>query len=340
MSTQSDIASAHQKARIRLGDQLAARLMGMWRMVPLQDLDAGWDVVAPRMVKQVSNAQAVAVGQATSFVSAMDRSYKYTPPPTVLNVDALTGVMGDGREVAPALFGAVTNTKTLIGGGAQPARAFEQSAHFLAVLAQAALQDIGRNADRALAGGKQYTRYIRMVNGQACSRCAILAGIYTSRDTFLRHVSCQCTSVPVLEGGKTPGGFHTDPKAYFDSLGKAEQNRVFTNAGAEAIRGGADPVAVVNARRGAYGIGYSGHSTVPNPARSTLHPVTIGRKADGSPLQVYATVEGTSARGAFGKSQALRTTKSVRLMPETIVKMAGDNPERLRELLTKYGYIN
>lgn len=351
MSEQSQLAASHQDQRITLARSTAARLAGLWRMVPLHDLDAGWNIVAPLMVQHVSAGQRTAAVQATTFSAAMDRSYKYKPPPTVLNAEAFTNVMGDGREVGPALYGAVTNTKTLIGRGVQPQRAFESGAHFIAVIAQAALQDIGRNADRALAGGKQYTRYIRMVNGQACSRCAILAGIYTSQDTFLRHVSCQCTSVPVLEGGKTPGGFHTDPLAYFDSLSKAEQNRVFTNAGAEAIRAGADPVSVVNARRGAYGIGYSGHSTVPNPARSSLQKLTIGRKADGSPLQVYATTEGTTARGGFGKSELragtqatkegrYRRTTTVRLMPEQIVKMAGDNPERMRELLTKYGYIN
>lgn len=42
----------------------------------------------------------------------------------------------------------------------------------------------------------------------------------------------------------------SDPRAYFATLDEAEQNRIFTNAGAEAIRDGADIGRVVNARRG------------------------------------------------------------------------------------------
>lgn len=343
MSLQSDLAFAHQADRIALGNTVAGRVAKLWRLMDLRDLDAHWDFVAPQMVQQISNAQLVSVHQATKYSAALDNSYEYAPPNTVLNAAAFTNVMGDGRQVAPALYGAVTNTKTLIGQGVQPVRAFESAAHFVAVIAQAALQDIGRNADRAIAGGKQYTRYIRVANGSCCSRCAILVGMYSSQDAFLRHVSCQCSTVAVTETGRTPKDLPTDPLQLFDSLSKAEQDRTFTNAGAEAIRNGADPVSVVNARRGAYGIGYSGHSTVPNPSRSVLKPLTIGRKADGSLLQVYATTEGTTARGAFAKSantDANRRTATVRLMPETIVKQAGGNPERMRELLTRYGYIN
>jgi len=351
MSTLADLVSQHQDDRIALGNRLGVRLMGLWRTVPLQNLDAGWNVVAPQMVQQVTAFQRSAAVQAVTFSGALDSHYGYQAPKTMLNVDALTNVMGDGREVAPALYGAVTNTKTLIGGGVQPARAFESAAHFVAVLAQAAIQDMGRNADRAIAGGKQYTRYIRVANGSCCSRCAILVGMYSAEEAFRRHVSCQCSTVAITESGKVPKDIPTDPQALFDSLSKAEQDRRFTNAGAEAIRAGADPVAVVNARRGAYGIGYSGHSTLPNPARSVLRPITIGVKADGTPLRVYATVEGTTARGAFGRSELrataqaskdgrYRRTTTVRLLPEQIVKMAGGNPERMRDLLTKYGYIN
>ena len=46
------------------------------------------------------------------------------------------------------------------------------------------------------------------------------------------------------------GDLTTDPRGYFDSLSKAEQDRHFTKAGAEAIREGADIGRVVNARRG------------------------------------------------------------------------------------------
>lgn len=341
LSLQSEIAVAHQDQRRRLASSLGFRLGQLWQGIPVDDLDAGWDFVAPRMVQQVAVAQRSAAVQATAYSAALDDSFNVSPPRTALNVDAFTNVMGDGREVAPALFGAVAHTKQLIGGGVEARQAFRAGAAFLGVVARAAVNDLGRAADQSLAGGKGYTRYVRVVNAGACSRCAILAGVYTSAQTFRRHVGCQCTSVPLPGDRKPPAGLMTDPSQYFDSLSAAEQNRVFTNAGAEAIRAGADPVAVVNARRGAYGIGYSGRSTLPSLTRNRLQPITIGRRADGSPLRVFATTEGTTARGAFGRSELrLRRTTTVRLMPEQIVKMAEGNPQRMRELLTRYGYIN
>jgi hypothetical protein len=261
MSRQSELAYAHQADLIGLGKVLANRSAAMWRTMDLNNLDASWQVVAPQLSALVSSAQLTAANLSTPYLSAVDRSYSYTPKPAVLVPEAFTNVMGDGREIAPALYGAVTNTKTAIGRGLAPMVAFDSGAHFIAAVASAAMQDMARNADRVLAAGKGYTYYIRVVNGSACSRCAILAGIYSGAEAFKRHVSCQCSTIPIPgEGKKAPKGFHDSPQSYFDSLSKAEQDRVFTNSGAEAIRQGADPVAVVNARRGAYGIGYSGQT--------------------------------------------------------------------------------
>jgi hypothetical protein len=237
-----------------------------------------------------------------------------------------------------------------------PYTAFQSGMNALAVIASAALQDMGRQADITMGKARNYTAYIRVVGGSACSRCAILAGIWSGESAFLRHTCCQCTTAPVQidrgkETPKIPSGFHDSPEAYFNSLSEADQNSAFTKAGAEAIRNGANPVSVVNARRGAYGIGYSGHYNVPveTGVRNTLKPITIGVKADGSPLQVFATREGTTARGAFargeqkatltaGKEGQYRRTTSIRLMPEQLMTMAGNNPARFRELIKRYGY--
>ena len=81
-----------------------------------------------------------------------------------------------------------------------------------------------------------------------------------------------------------------------------------------------------------------------------LRPVQIGVRPDGSPLNVFVTAEGTTARGAFARQERAasaaaaregryRRTTSVRLMPEQIVMDAGGNRERLVELLTRYGYL-
>jgi len=350
MSRQSELAFAHQDDVVRLGAVLGRRLVRLWHQMDLGNLDQSWDVVAPKMVAQVASAQLSAALLSAPYLNAVDRANQFKAPPAAIVPEAFANVMGDGREVGPALYGAVTNTKTLIGTGVVPARAFEVGAHFLATVASAALHDMSRNADRVLAAGKTYTTYIRVVNGSACSRCAILAGMYSGPDAFLRHVSCQCGVVPIVNTSKIPGGLHADPNSYFESLSASEQDRVFTKAGAEAIRQGANPVSVVNARRGAYGIGYSGHKNLPAVNPGSLRPLVIGIKSDGTPLMVYATTEGTTARGAFYKSERrasanatkdgrYRRTTTVRLMPEQIAKMAGGNSERWVELLGRYGYL-
>lgn len=81
---------------------------------------------------------------------------------------------------------------------------------------------------------------------------------------------------------------------------REEQAKAFTVAGAEAIRSGADPARVVNARRGMYEAG--------------------GR---------LLTREATTRRGIG---------RPIRLMPEQIYRDARDRSETLR-LLRLHGYI-
>src|SRR5665647_1979159 len=82
-----------------------------------------------------------------------------------------------------------------------------------------------------------------------CSRCVVLAGKwYRKNQGFARHPGCDCRHIPSSES--VAGDLTVSPQAYFDSLSKAEQDRIFTNAGAEAIRNDANIGQVVNARRG------------------------------------------------------------------------------------------
>lgn len=360
MSLQSEIAYKHKTDRLLLQNDLIRRVKQLWSFGNVADLDGSWDALAPRITQQVAQAQVAAARQATPYMDAVDRSYGRATPAGQLAVESFSDVTLDGRELAPALYGSVTKTKELIGRGMAPPNAFIAGANALATLASAALQDMGRQADITLGRSRTYTRYVRVVGAGACSRCGILAGQWSAEKAFLRHLGCQCTAMPVQvirESGdrvkyKTPEGFFEDPSAFFDSLSKEEQDKKFTIAGAEAIRNGADIGKVVNARRGAYGIGYSGHYNVPVPVgtRNSLQKLTIGRKPDGSPLQVYATVEGTTARGEFGRTELragseaskegrYRRTATVRLMPEQLIKMAGDDTARFVELLKRYGYM-
>jgi len=345
MSTLSDIAFEHQRRREALTHRATVQSVRRFRQINVADLDSGWDAFAPALVADVAAAQVTAARQSAPYLSRVASSYGTRTESAALIPEAFGGIMLDGREVGPALYGAVAGTKTLIGKGMAPARAFEVGASFLATLVGAAVQDMGRQADNTLATGKGWTHYVRVVNAGACSRCSILAGKSDYRTAFLRHPRCKCTSAPIEgDGGKpVPDGLYGSPEEHFDSLSAAEQDRIYTKAGAYAIRNGADPISVVNARRGAMNAGGLGK---PNRMVKT----TIGIKADGSPLQVFLTGEGTTVRSSFGRSEVAksgewakegryRRTTTLRLMPEQIQIMAGDNAVRARELLERYGYL-
>lgn len=95
-------------------------------------------------------------------------------------------------------------------------------------------------------------------------------------------------------------GLVHDPYEYFQSLSAAEQDRVYTKAGAQAIRDGGDLFQVVNSRRG-------------------IKPGGL------------TTTEGTSRRGNFGRN-------GPRLTPEAIYGKGLSREATLSEL-ERYGYI-
>lgn len=173
------------------------------------------------------------------------------------------------------------------------------------------------------------TGYVRMLEQPSCSRCVILAGKVFRRNTgFQRHPKCDCRHIPSAEN--VAGDLTTDPNAYFNSLPKAEQDRVFTKAGAEAIRAGADVGQVVNAR--------AGMSTAQSIRGAGARFTASGRmvKVDAFGRPIYQTTEGMTKRGRAYKA---RGRNYIRLMPESIVELAaGDRTELLR-LLKAHGYI-
>lgn len=337
-------AQAVQDAAIRRSDRAANVAERAWRQMDAADLDSSWSAVEPLVVAAAdgaARANAVSTARFTSRLAASDGLSG-----DVLVPDAFVGVDGSGRSLASLLHGSVTTTKQAIAAGMSIPDAMLTGGTYLTLMMKTALADVERSSSMAAAVGKQYTRYVRLVNPGACSRCAILAGSDRFSTNFQRHPACRCSTVPVKDG--TPEGMFDNPSDYFDSLSPAEQERIFTKAGAEAIRLGADPVKVVSARRGARrssmsnGVSYS-------PSR--LQRSLIGRKPDGTPIYGYVTVEGTSRRGSYGRAQealGVRTTRRngarysstqrPRLMPESIIALT-DDPEMRRVLLRDAGYL-
>jgi hypothetical protein len=153
--------------------------------------------------------------------------------------------------------------------------------------------------------------------------------------------NCRCSQAPENDPESLDNQY-ASPTDYFESLSPAEQDRVFTKAGAEAIRLGGDPVTVVTARRGAPGIEYSSHAASPgaNSGRRMVRTV-IGRQPDGTPILGYTTGEGVTKRGAYGKQSRIGGSRSnrIRLMPEELLSLTDDMDLR-KVLLRDAGFIN
>jgi hypothetical protein len=348
MSSLADLAYARQERVVRVGDRAATISVRLWNSRITPELDASWAGLEPDLTSTVSAAQMVVAGGSTRYVAQADSGRDGFP----VEPAAFGGVDASGRDLAGLLYGAVTTAKTLIGSGAGLQQALTGGAGYLSAMVKTATADTARSADLTAAVGRKYTHYVRVVQPGACSRCAILAGKDSYSTAFKRHPACRCTAMPVDSLDSSPARLFANPTDYFETLSTSEQDRIFTKAGAEAIRAGADPVAIVSARRGAVGIDYSrsvlSGKTLPNSGRR-LERVVIGSK-DGQPVWGYVTGEGTTIRGAFAKQQIqvgagvqklgtrYRTVKRVRLMPETIIDLT-DDVELRRVLLRDAGYL-
>lgn len=198
---------------------------------------------------------------------------------------------------------------------------------WLAGIAASIVFDTARAAESAAsaaypaAGG-----YVRMLNPPSCSRCAILAGrFYRWNEGFQRHPLCDCRHVPSSEA--IAGDMTVNPDAYFHSLSTAEQNRIFTKSGAQAIRDGADMNQVVNARRGMRQAQVYGHDVIVTSEGTTRRGLA------------YRALGGDRSNDRRAAGERYFRTNQVRLMPESIYEIAdGDRDEAIR-LLRLHGFI-
>lgn len=344
-----DLTDARQQRVAAIADRAARQAAILWRKQMGPDFDSSWGTVASALTDITANAQTGVAAGATAYLAATARAEGVDDAgASAVQPGAWAGVDASGRTLDGLLYGAVTTAKTQIGRGAGLASALQAGSIYLQTMVRTAALDTGRSSNLTAMTSHRFTHYVRAISAGACSRCAMLAGISSARTPFQRHPGCRCTAEPVSDEGRVPGRF-TSPAAYFESLSEAEQNRVFTNAGAEAIRAGADPVAVVSARRGAtkaYSARDAGVRRI-----TSLQRTVIGRRADGTPILGYTTGEGTSVRGDYGKRQRLmagqfqrvdtryRTAKRIRLMPETIIGLTPD-VELRRVLLRDAGYLD
>lgn len=331
--TAEEIAQAYYVSQQRQARRTADRVQRLWWQLDQRNLTDSWDAyVGQAIVQAVTSGQVAAANEADPYVAAIATvegggagSVVRTRP------GAFAGRAADGRALDSLLYLPVITTKQSIAAGLDDVESMMRGLNQLLKIAASEVADAGRGATGvAIAANRTINGYIRVLNSPSCARCIILAGReYGWNAGFQRHPRCDCVHMPAKLIKRR--SYHTsafDPKAYFRGLSATEQDRIFTAAGARAIREGASMSSVVNARRGMY-------------------------TADAYGRRLAATREGTTRRGAFFRSERATAIsrgrvpasgrgfqlRTPRLLPEEIYKIAASRDEAI-VMLRRFGYLD
>lgn len=321
-------AAEHYQGQRRIMAAALSVARRLWGVRPPGDFEAKFDEIAPTLVAAVVAAQSRAVTDADEYTAAvLDELGTPVAPVAEVSTAPLIGVASDGRELDSLMYGAVIHAKGAIARGNAPAAAWEAGRGALLMRVQTQVADASRQAVGLSVAARPGVGSVRMLNPPSCARCAVLAGrFYRFNAGFRRHPGCDCRAIPSTEA--TAGDLTVDPRSYFDSLTEVEQSKIFTAAGAEAIRSGADVAQVVNARRGMYNTVAYGR-----PVLATHEGIT--RRG----LAYQSMSQATYVRKAAElKSGRYRSLRAPRVMPETLQLIAESRDDYLR-LLKLYGYI-
>lgn len=309
------IARDHAATRRRTAATATSAAVRAWRGLDAAEITASWFRVAPVIQTAVTTGQFAAASTAGSYVSAVLDAEGESASGSPVDPRAFAGTTADGRSLDTLLRLPLATVFQQIRDGAAPTDALRVGGNLLALLADSEVADAGRAADSvAMAAEPKVAGYIRVISGGACGRCAILAGRwYRWNAAFDRHPHCNCQQVPATDREQLAEHL-TDPGDYFASLTRAQQDRAFTIAGAQAIRDGGDIFQVVNARRGIKTVRVFGQD-------------------------VSTTTEGITRRGLAGqRMRSAGIASPVRLTPQAIYSLASDRSDAIR-LLRRYGYI-
>lgn len=269
-------------------------------------------------------AQNAAALLAQPYLAALAREQGVTPSPVgLVNPAAFAGMAADGRPLENLLMQPALRTLGLLAAGADDGEALKSGLASLTRILATETADAGRTAVGAgMVANRSFVTYIRHVVLPACGRCIVLAGReYAWSTGFRRHPRCDCGVIGIVH---RPGQGYDKPdpdmpEELFAKMTRAEQDKAFTNAGAQAIRDGADIGQVVNARRGM---------------------TTAGGKS--------VTTEGTTVRGIAGKrlgnlakrpGERYRRSKIPRPTPAQIYEDAAGDRDLAIRLLERFAYI-
>ncbi|MFJ5887490.1 hypothetical protein [Streptomyces californicus] len=322
----SDAADARYTQVQSLSQAVVAQVRSIWSgLDPANILASLQGDQGAAILRAVVAGQLTAAEGAQQFVMmAMAARNAAAPVLAALSPEAFAGVASDGRPLATLLYTPAITTYTAYAAGMDAEAAAVAGMNQMARMVSTQIADASRSATMvSMATHRRCNAYVRVVRLPACGRCIILAGRQYSYSTgFQRHPKCDCGMDPidVERWDDVPS-----PQALVDQMSPQEQRKRLGAAAVDALAKGADLSQVVNARRG-------------------MQTMTVHGR------QVQATTEGTTLRGLAGKrlaaeqgagkvpGQRYSRSRTPRLMPEEILRLADDREHQLR-LLKKHGYI-
>lgn len=310
----------HQARIAAITAALVVAVRRSWRRLnPAQPLERQYaDTVGPQIALTVLAAQVAASRASDTYIADVLNELDFGPVTQsgAIRFNAFAGFAGNGVPVDEVLGSTVGRVRALENReGLAVETALLDAEAFLDGVLETILADTARAAEEvAMVQRPWVDGWVRVAEPGACSRCLVLTGkFFLFNEGFLRHPRCRCDHIPAPSSGDALKRLLSaeTPQGRFEALTPEEQDATFGEAGAQAIREGADISQVVNARRGM-------------------------RKAQIYGRDVLVTTEGATRRGL---SAGRRRRGAVRLMPEAIFQIAdGDRDEALR-LLRLHGYI-
>lgn len=313
MTTPTLSLEAERYARVTTLDRkVLAALLVAWGLLDPDDYQGSFTYsVLPLLLAQLSAGQQQAADIGADFMDAAATAAGADQGPAV-NRQAFAGVASDGRSLAGLLTQPFVKLLSGLAVGVQRPVAQSIAINEIDLIAVTQLHDAARESEQVgLVANREIHGYTRFVEPGACGRCVVIAGrFYRWNEGFKRHPRCRCGHRPWTRSSPRV----QDPRELFDSMTPEEQARAFTNAGAQAVRDGADPSRVINARKGM--------STV-----QTSSGRNIAARTDAFGQQVFTTRTLVKGRKA-----------PPRLMPASIYELATDRADAIR-LLRLHGFI-
>lgn len=270
-------AEAHYRREAQIAYATMRQVDGYWQRVTPDDINAWRDYMVPA-AQAVAAGQYMAAREADGYVSrALAEQGAEVEPVARVNPGGFAGMQNGPAPVADLLDRPRILALMAIEQGMAPRQALQMAGLRLQTYALTLTEDAGRQAVSAGIAARPKVGWRRMVNPPCCERCAVLAGKWFRHNQgFQRHPRCDCTHIPAAED--SPGNIGTDPDALFAS----GQVRGLREHEVRAIAEGADPIAVVNARRGSQGMTTTESTTRRGRAeRGRLTPEGIYAQAGG-----------------------------------------------------------